>query len=121
MSNNSQQKLNVAFKFPGGSEVLEIHVNRVIGVGDDTSDRHNYTMPLELETALSAVPGLNMGSIWTRTERHLVRTEISLAFDAEDVFFDIAFALASYFGVSDLDVSIDTVIDNRPLRNLIQG
>jgi hypothetical protein len=116
---DSKSSLNVVFEFPGKAEVITIHVNRTIGIGDNNTNLYQYSLVPELETVLSTIDGLQLSSIWTSVERCSITTERFIAFDPDELCFNIALALGEYYGVDNRNVHIGTTIDNRPLRNLM--
>lgn len=105
--------LRVSFTFPGYPTVIEIHVNREIGVGNGSS-RYDYECIPEVEIALSSVPALVLTSVYTRVEKNSYTTEFGIGFDRDSLCLDIAIALGEAFDAN--DIVIGEVIDNRTGR-----
>ena len=103
--------LRVSFVFPGHPNVIEIHLNREVGVGNNPFNKYAYECIPAIELALSSVPALDMSSVFTKAEKNSLTTEFGLGFDRDTLCLDIAIALADAFGTD--DVVIGDVIDNR--------
>jgi len=112
----SKPKLSVAFEFPGAPDAMIIHLDRIVGTGDNTNDRRQYTMAPELEITLSAIPGLILDSNLAKVQKYSIQVEFGPAFDTDELCKNIATALGEYFGVESDNIQVKTVLDHRPLR-----
>ena len=107
----TDSKLRVSFVFPGHPTVIEINLNRTVGIGQNPNDIHKYECDPAIELALNSVPGLEMTSVFTRAGKNSFTTEFGLGFNRDDLCLDIAIALGEALCVS--DVVIGEVIDKR--------
>ncbi|OYX41494.1 hypothetical protein B7Y94_04955 [Candidatus Saccharibacteria bacterium 32-49-12] len=111
------KQLHVSFVFPGAPSVVTVHTDRSIGILCDPSNIYEHAWKdAGIEFALGSVEGIDLTSIFTRVSKHSFTTEVNLAFPRDDVCLNIALVLGEYFGT---DVQIESVIDNRPLRNMM--
>jgi hypothetical protein len=113
MTADNSTSLSVYFEFPAGAGGLNIEVNRLVA---EKSDTGKYVMPVELEMALAAIPGVDLDTAHPRAGKYSIAIGIGNAFNQEELLVNIAAALGKYY---ETDVQQISVVDRRPSARYI--